>query len=135
MAGEKTGEAPFEVEVDLDAGIVKTVLRGFWTMADLQAFGRAMLEAIGKVSRRHAKFALLSDSTGFKIQSLEVSEGFAAMMNAGVKMHWGPTAIVVGTMLNKKQAERVFDNPRVRIFTDSAAARRWIDADLAGQGE
>lgn len=121
---------PFEITTDLRGGVVRTVLRGFWDMETLMAFGRGMREAVGAVARRHAVFALLSDSTDFHIQSPEVSEGFAQMMTEGARHHAGPTAIVVGTMLNKIQAGRVFTDPRVRIFTDGHEARRWVDAEL-----
>jgi hypothetical protein len=122
---------PFEIIVDKHAGLVSTVLRGFWTMDDLNAFGAGMYVAVQSVAARHPVFALISDSTDFKVQSTEVSEGFAQMMDMGNRSHAGPAAIVVGSALNKLQAERVFTDPRVRIFIDKAEARRWIDEELA----
>lgn len=121
---------PFEIHVDEVAGIVRTVLRGFWTIEDMQAFGRGMLEAVGPVARGHVVFGLLSDATAFKIQSVEVSEAFARMMAQGSRIHRGPTAIAVGSTLNKLQAERLFTDPGVRIFMDFGEARRWIDDEL-----
>jgi len=129
MAGRE--EQPFEIHVDESNGWIRTVLRGFWTLADLQAFGQGMLEAVGRVARRHAVFALFSDSTAFKIQSAEVSESFARMVEQGNRMHRGPTAIVVGTVLNKLQAERLFRDPRARVFTDFGEAQRWAEGELA----
>jgi len=122
---------PFEIDVDEKAGVVRMVLRGFWTLADLHAFGAQLAEAVGRAARRHAIFALISDSTGFKIQSAEVSEAFGRMMGAGNRVHAGPSAIVVGSALNKLQAERLLGSPRVRIFTDFDAAVRWVDTALA----
>ena len=122
---------PFEITVDNDAGLIRTVLRGFWTMGDLMAFGAGMYDAVQTVAARHRVFALLSDSTGFKVQSAEVSEGFEKMTAAGAAMHSGPTAIIVGSTLNKLQADRIFTDPRVRVFIDAAEARRWVDEQLA----
>ena len=125
------GQPPFEIHVDQETAIVRTVLRGFWTMDDLTAFGAGMYEAVQAIAARHPIFALLSDSTRFKVQSPEVSDGFAHMMAVGSRAHSGPTAIIVGSILNKLQAERVFTDPRVRIFTDPAAARLWVEEELA----
>ena len=119
---------PFEIRADVRAGIVTMVLRGFWTLETMERYGAGMLEAVAKVAARHPMFALLSDSTDFNIQSPEVGARFTAMMKAGAEMHVGPTAIVVGTTLNKLQAEHLFPDPRVRVFTDADEARRWIDA-------
>ena len=127
----RSSSAPFEITVDRHGGVVRTLLRGFWTMDDLNAFGAGMYAAVQAVAARHAVFGLLSDSTAFKIQSPEVSEGFARMMEIGNKSHAGPTAIVVGTALNKIQAGRVFTDPRVRVFLDPVEARRWVDEELA----
>ena len=127
--------APFEIHVDEAAGIIRTVLRGFWTLDDLHAFGRGMFEAVGRVARRHAVFALMSDSSAFKIQSAEVGDAFAKMMEQGNRAHTGPTAIVVGSRLNKLQAERLFGDPNVRVFIDADEARGWVDAELAAAVE
>jgi hypothetical protein len=122
---------PFEIHVDEAIGIVRTVLRGFWTLEDLQAFGDKMFEAVGRIARRHVVFGLLSDSSDFKIQSTEVGEAFAHMMAKGNRGHAGPTAIAVGSTLNKLQAERLFPDPRVRIFLDFGEAQRWVEEELA----
>jgi hypothetical protein len=128
MPNRRSDPPPFEIKADVDTGIVTTVLRGFWTLATLDGFAAGMADAIGKVAPHHPVFALLSDSTEFQIQTPAVGARFAEMMTAGAAMHLGPTAIVVGTVLNKLQAERLFTDPRVRVFTDAGEARRWIDA-------
>jgi hypothetical protein len=131
LTASKQEDAPFEIHVDEAAGIVRTVLRGFWTLEDLAAFGRGMFAAVGRVAPRHAVFALMSDSSAFKIQSAEVGEAFAKMMDQGNRAHAGPTAIVVGTTLNKLQAERLFTDPRVRVFIEAADAQAWVNEELA----
>jgi len=127
MPHRKSALPPFEIEADERAGIITMVLRGFWTLGTMEKFEAAMAEAIARVAPRNPMFALLSDSTDFKIQAPEVGARFTEMMMAGAARHVGPTAIVVGTTLNKMQAERVFPDPHVRIFSDLGEARRWID--------
>ena len=122
---------PFEIAVDERAGIVRLVLRGFWTLADFQAFEAGLSDSVGRARRHHAVIGLFSDSTAFKIQSSEVGDAFARAMGLGDSVHSGPSAIVVGSMLNKFQAERALGSSRVRIFTDFDEAERWVGTELA----
>lgn len=121
---------PFEIDVDQDAGVIRTVLRGLWTMDDLAGFSAGMFAAVQEIAPRHPVFGLISDSTLFQVQTLEVSVEFARLAEEGNRGRSGPTAIVVGSMLNKFQAKRMFPDPRVHIFTEYDAAQHWLDKQL-----
>jgi hypothetical protein len=125
------GLPPFEIAVDQEAGVIRTVLRGLWTMEDVTAFSAGMFAAVQEIAARHPAFGMISDSTLFQVQRADVSEEFARLAAEGNRGRSGPTAIVVGSMLNKFQAKRMFPDPRVHVFTEHEAAQRWLDKELA----
>lgn len=77
---------------------------------------------------RYRHFAILSDSSRFPVQSLAVASGFERIRARGSKLHKGPTAIVVGSYLNKVQAERSLKGARIRVFLSADEARDWLTA-------
>jgi hypothetical protein len=121
---------PFEIVIDTQAGIIRAVLRGLWTMDNVAAFGGGMYAAVMEIAPLHPIFGLLSDSTAFPVQTLEVASEFARLAEEGNRGRSGPTAIVVSSTLNKLQVRRMFPDPRVHVFTDVAEAGAWLDGEL-----
>ena len=116
----------FTIEVDEQAAILHLKLTGFWTPDTMRQFAAALVPAVERLQRRCATYSVLSDSTEFPVQSPEVGEGFERIMAAGASRTRGRTAIIVSTMLNKLQAQRVFRSPNVRIFLDRDGALAWL---------
>jgi hypothetical protein len=52
-------------------------------------------------------------------------------MDAEIMRPTGRTAVLVSRMLNKLQADRMADNPLVRVFLDESEARAWL-AEASG---
>ena len=123
-------EPSFEIIVDTQAGIIRTVLRGLWTMEDVTAFSGGMFAAVQEIAPLQPVFGLLSDSTAFPVQTLEVANEFARLAEEGNRGRSGPTAIIVGSTLNKLQVRRMFPDPRVHVFTDFTEAEAWLDGEL-----
>lgn len=103
-------------------------LHGFWTMGTVIQFGVELLTRSTVARLRHGRYAVLSDSRDFPIQSATVAPYFERIMARGIEMDVGPCAIVVGSHLNKMQAERVLQGGRARIFLDYAEAEAWLDS-------
>lgn len=95
-------------------------------MATVARFAAELLIRTTAARLRYGRFAMLSDSTEYPVQSATVSAYFERIMARGIDMDIGPCAIVVGSYLNKVQAERIFDNDRVKVFIDGSDAASWL---------
>jgi len=123
-------EAPFfEVRFDEAAGILHMRISGFWTKATLAAFGARLLVETGKLRLARRRYDILSDASCFPVQAPDVAAGFETLTRKGAEFDRGRTAIVVGGVLAKKQAERTMATPGLKIFLDEAEARAWLAAD------
>lgn len=116
----------YSIRFDPEQRVFYLTLSGFWTVATVIQFAAEMLVRTTAARIRHGRYALVSDSTEFAIQSPAVSAHFERIMARGIEMDVGPSAIIVGSYLNKLQAERIFDGDRVRVFLDSDAATAWL---------
>lgn len=102
-------------------------LHGFWSIGTVIQFGAELLARTTVARVRHGRYAVLSDSREFPIQSAGVAPYFERIMARGIEMDVGPCAIVVGSHLNKLQAERLFQGGRARVVLDYAEAAAWLD--------
>lgn len=131
MSGpQQPGERPapdYAIEFDKAARLLRLRLSGFWTEDVLRRFAADLLAAVQSAGAAGTPFDVLSDTSRFPVQSTEVAQGFERIMQAGASMHQGRTAIVVASTLNKIQAERIFTEPTVRIFTAAEEAARWLE--------
>jgi hypothetical protein len=116
----------YEISFDPESRTLHLLLRGFWTMEVLTRFREDLRARIAELRASGEQFALLSDCRDFPVQSAEVAQGFEQLMVRGAQLHEGASAIVARSVLNKLQAERAFDGPRVRIFLDLEEARHWL---------
>jgi len=55
----------------------------------------------------------------------------ANIMRGGMTFTSGRTAVVVGSQLNRAQAERTLVHPRVRIFMGMDEALEWLNQPQA----
>ena len=121
----------YSIRYDTRERVLYLRLEGFWTVATLARFTAELLARAATLTLRRISFAVLSDSTGFAIQSPTVSQGFVQIMNRGAEAHNDPTAIVVAGQLNKLQAERTLKGERVRVFLNEPDARAWLAEEMA----
>lgn len=115
----------YNIFFDSDARILHLVLEDFWTPDTLARFAGDLLEQIAAAAR-HGRFAMLSDSSRFPVQSPEVAQGFERLLASGAERHNGAVAIVVASVLNKLQAERSLRAPHIKVFLDADKARAWL---------
>jgi serine/threonine-protein kinase len=121
----------YAIRADTVTGVLHLKLEGFWTMKVFEAFVREIREAYVRLEACGKRMGIFSDSSSFPIQSPEVSTAFRAIFLSDHSRVRMPTAILVGSVLNKLQAERVFAGGPVRVFTDRAAASGWLEQQLA----
>lgn len=121
---------PYAIRVDPVAGILHLKLQEFWDTAVFEAFVRDLGEAFVRLAAYGGRIGIFSDTTSFPIQSPEISAAFRATFitrDTGVRL---PSAILVGSMLSKLQAQRIFSGGPARIFTDREAALAWLGEQL-----
>lgn len=121
----------FDIRFDPRDPILFLRLSGFWTLPIALAFEAALQDAGRDLRLAEKCTGTLSDSRAFPVQSEEVGAVLARIRLAGPGHEPWPTAIVVGSALNKLQAERVMKRDNVRVFLDMDEARAWLRARTA----
>ncbi|WP_188055892.1 hypothetical protein [Sphingosinithalassobacter sp. CS137] len=118
--------ASYDIRFDEQRGLLNLTLRGFWSLETLDAFRTELVEVAARVREQRPSFPVLSDSIAFAVQSVEVADRLGELMLAGAQVNSGRVAIVVGSILNKKQAERALQAPNLRVFVDKEEALEWL---------
>lgn len=113
----------YQIRFDARTRTLRITLSGLWTVEVLRGFGAEMMAR--RQQAGDGDFDVLSDSRAFPVQTNDVAQAFTATMNAPIP-GLRRIAVVVGSMLNKLQAGRVFTAPHIRVFTDMAAAEAWL---------
>ena len=118
--------AGYTIDYEPQARLLTMRLWGFWSLATLAGYTARLLAATTKL--RGQRYAVLSDARDFPVQSSLVSAGFERIARRGAKLHRGRTAIVVGSHLNRMQAQRTVATADTRVFLDFEEARGWLRA-------
>jgi hypothetical protein len=122
--GSEAALAKFEIKYLADKRILTWRLRGFWTEETALEFQQAVDGEMAKVRRTCARFACLSDTRDFPVQTEKVMDILArqsATHEGARKM-----AIVVSSALNTLQAQRSFSSDRVKVFQNLGEATHWL---------
>lgn len=117
---------PFEVSLDPHARLLRWTMGGFWSLSDVAAFGGAMRAAVKPLGPPPQRFDGLCDSRDFPVQSIAVSTALGAIDRIGAAMRRGRVAIVVGSVMNKLQAERSLKGGALRVFLSIEEAEAWL---------
>ncbi|KQN25425.1 hypothetical protein ASE86_04075 [Sphingomonas sp. Leaf33] len=119
--------ARFTVDVHPDTGLFESAIIGFWTLADVHAFGRAIAAAAKRILDETGRAPVsVCDYTRAGTQSQEVAEAMEAMMRAPV-VRSRRIGMVTGTMLSRIQARRLLaERPEVRFFATREEALAWV---------
>lgn len=116
----------FSVEVDLERGVFETSISGFWTLAEVAAFGRAITQAAGRIVATGRRPLSLCDYTGAAIQSQEVIAAFETLMANPVHRSRRVAMFTSGAMARMQATRATRSREEFRFFTDRAAALRWL---------
>lgn len=116
----------FSVKVDLERGVFEMVITGFWSLANVEAFGREIARAAARIAATGRKPVSLCDYTGAAVQTQEVIEAFRALM-AKPLVRSRRVAMYTANVMPRMQAERATaSRGEFRFFTDRDEAERWL---------
>ncbi|WP_066800907.1 hypothetical protein [Sphingomonas soli] len=117
----------YRVEYDRQANVMRIHVEGFWNLKNVSGFAAAV-----GVATNHARdagrddFDVIVESLDFPVQGTEVADLLTDVMRAGMSQTNGRSAVVVGSHLNRLQAERTLVHPRVRVFLSMEEAEAWL---------
>jgi hypothetical protein len=101
-------------------------LRDFWTVDTVREFAAASGAFAQQTRAIRDDYDVLIDSRDFPVQANEIADLLPNIAEAGLTLTSGRAAAVVGSQLNKLQAERTQTHPRMRIFMTMEEAEAWL---------
>ncbi len=116
----------FSIAYDAQANILRISVEGFWSPGDVPALAAAIGGTAQRARALRNDFDVLVESLDFPVQANDVADALAEIVPAGMALTTGRTAVVVGSLLNKAQAERTLAHPRLRVFMTLAEAQSWL---------
>jgi hypothetical protein len=119
----------FQVEYDRVANRLNISVKGFWKPDDVPALATAIAEKAQVARAIRGDFNVLVESFDFPVQANDVADMLTNVMKGGMSFTTGRAAVVVGSQLNRAQAERTLVHPRVRVFLSLEAAESWLTSN------
>jgi hypothetical protein len=117
----------YEIALDPTDGLVLARTRGFWTLADADAY-IAILRDLTAASRvRFGRVRLLVDLSDSAVHTPEVARRFLTL-NALFSGPRDKCALVTCSSLKKMQIRRTLRSDQMQVFVSQTAARLWIAA-------
>ena len=99
---------------------------GLWDLAEVELYKSDLTKVMRDLKTRHQSWATLTDSRNQSLVTQEVAAALAEFLQDDSIKPTGKVAILVAQMLGKMQAERIADNPFVKVFLDEDEARAWL---------
>lgn len=122
----------FRIDHDLSANRVRISVKGFWRREDVPALASTLHETLREVRKSRDDFNVLVESFDFPVQANDVADLLTDVMRGGINLTSGRVAVVVGSQLNKLQAERTLAHPRVKVFLSMEQAELWLGGEPHG---
>lgn len=116
----------FKVGYDPRTNCLTMTVKGFWKMEDVAPFAREVGAQARQAREIREDFNVIVESLEFPVQANDVADLLTNIMRGGMAITTGRTAVVVGSQLNRAQAERTLVHPRVRVFMSLQEARNWL---------
>lgn len=116
----------FNVEYDPRTNCLGLTVKGFWKPDDVATFAAAVGAGAQAARNIRPDFDVIVESLDFPVQAIDVADLLVNIMRGGIALTSGRAAVVVGSHLNKVQAERTLLHPRVRVFLALDAAKAWL---------
>ena len=116
----------FRLDYDPRRNRILIDIRDFWTVETVHAFAAAAGAKAQEVRGLRGDYDVLIDSRDFPVQANDVADLLPSISEAGLTLTSGRAASVVGSHLNKLQAERTQTHPRMRIFMTMEEAEAWL---------
>ncbi|MFZ2998508.1 hypothetical protein [Sphingobium sp.] len=116
----------FQVDYDHLANCLILKVEGFWKPETVVAFAKEVGAKARQAQAIRTDFNVLVESLAFPVQANDVADLLANIMRGGITLTGGRAAVVVGSQLNKAQAERTLVHPRLRVFLTLEDAQNWL---------
>ncbi|WP_188063489.1 hypothetical protein [Sphingobium sp. KCTC 72723] len=116
----------FHVEYDRHTNCLTLMVKGFWKLEDVAPFAKEVGTKARQAREIREDFNVIVESLEFPVQANDVADLLTNIMRGGMAITSGRSAVVVGSQLNKAQAERTLVHPRVRVFLSLEEARLWL---------
>lgn len=116
----------FQAQYDRRTNCLNIVVKGFLQPHDVPALAQAVGNAAQTAKSARDDFNVLVESLEFPVQANDVADLLTGVMRGGMALTTGRAAVVVGSQLNKAQAERTLVHDRVRVFMTMDSARAWL---------
>jgi hypothetical protein len=116
----------FQIDHDSRSNLLKISVKGFWKPEDVPALAMAIGAKAREARAIRDDFNVIVESLEFPVQANDVADLLANIMESGMTLTSGRTAVVVGSQLNKLQAERTLVHSRVRVFLSLEDAQQWL---------
>jgi hypothetical protein len=116
----------YRVAYDRHANCLGIMVEGFWAAAEVAGLAAEVGAKAMAARAIRPDFAVLVESPDFPVQANHVADLLAEVMRGGMTLTTGRAAVVVGSHLNKAQAERTLVHPRLRVCLSVAQARDWL---------
>ncbi|MDE0879408.1 MAG: hypothetical protein OSB00_12215 [Sphingomonas bacterium] len=118
----------FKVDYDRAANCLNIAVKGFWKPEEVALFAKEVGLKARTARAIRRDFNVCVESLEFQVQAMDVAKLLTEVMRGGMALTTGRAAVVVGSQLNKAQAERTLVHPSVRIFLSTGKAREWLAA-------
>ena len=118
----------FTIDYDPRTNRLLVHVRDFWTSESVSQFAAAMGAKAQEIRATRSDYDAIIESLDFPVQSNDVADLLGALGRGALALTSGRAAIVVGSRLNRMQAERTHTDPRVRVFMTMADAEAWLAA-------
>jgi hypothetical protein len=116
----------FQVDYDRFTNILTLKVEGFWNPDNVSALAREVGLKANQARAIRDDFNVIVESFDFPVQANDVADLLAGIMRGGMVLTTGRAAVVVGSQLNRAQAERTLVHPRLRVFLTLEDARDWL---------
>lgn len=116
----------FRLDYEASTNILTITVKGFWTPEMVPEFTGALLQQVRALQEAGHAFDVIVESLEFPVQSNDVADLMTNVMATGFAFTTGRAAVVVGSQLNKLQAERTLAHPRLRVFRAVDQAKAWL---------
>jgi hypothetical protein len=111
---------------------VRISVKGFWRLEDVPAVASTLHETLRRARQSNDDFNVVVESFDFPVQANDVADMLTNVMRGGINLTSGRVAVVVGSQLNKLQAERTLAHPRVKVFLSMEEGERWLGQEPRG---
>lgn len=116
----------FRLYYDARRNRIMAEIRDFWTLDTVREFAAAAGAKAQEVRAIRSDYDVLIDSRHFPVQAHDIAALLPNIADAGLSLTSGRAASVVGSHLNKLQAERTQTNPRLKVFLTMEEAEAWL---------